>query len=257
MNMNIIAFNLLVAYLISLPTQAYYHSFIAENTATRRVRHFFHRILFTNQNANFIDRANNTNYIPRNPSHVLFIGTPNFIQTRTELANKSAINAKQKMISKKKTQEKIDQQLDKHAWDYATVTIPEWDRHNNVSMFLTSISRNGRFKGKKVSSKTPVDFNIVNSMKETVCNSTGTIKSIKLDENGLNYIDKVYDLNRFIGDASIHIKYFDPQCLISSKAKSILIEYKTQKGKPIFVTFDMNKFKSKIKGDYIEPKIIK
>lgn len=226
--------NTLVLLLLSCSSvNAYYHKFIAENSGTRKTRWLLNAFFNRNPNAHAFDVANGTNRRDRNYSHVLFVGTHQFVSYRITTRNKAAIEAKAKMIAKKKTQKKIDKELRKQPFAYSTVTRPDWDNREDVSMFLMSLSRGGRFKGKKASSKVPVDFNIVDTNGNIVCHSNEPLKAIKLTDNGMKYVPTVYMLDRFLGDDTIYIKYYDAQCLVSYPAKTIAIEYKTKKGKPM------------------------
>lgn len=243
---------LLLLFLTCNSTSAYYHKFIAENSVTRKFRGVLNFVLNANPNPNKIDRwtGNYGSNRPRAFSHALFVGTPEFISQRVAARNKAAIEAKAKMIEKKKTQKKIDKELKKQPFAYSTVTIPDWDKSKNVSMFVISLSRGGMFKGKKTSSKVPVDFNIVDADGNVVCNSSEPLKAIKLTENDMKYVPTVYLLDRFLGDDTIYIKYYDPKCLVSYSAETIAIEYKTKKGKPIHNNLEMDFFKSAIKEDF-------
>lgn len=107
------------------------------------------------------------------------------------------------------------------------------------------------FNGKKASSKIPVDINITDSNNEIVCSSTDSLKAIKLSENEMKYLQVVYMLDRLLGDDTIYIKYYDdPKCLLNYNAEKIAIEYKTEKGKPIHNSIEMDFFKEAIKKDF-------
>ena len=229
---------------------AYYHKFIAENSGTRISRRILNAIFFHNPNPNIIDRASNNYFIPRDNSHVLFVGTPKSTQEQVPISNQRTIEAKEKMVAKKKTQKKIDKELKEQPFAYSTLTIPDWEKTENVSMFLTALSHRGLYKGKKTSSKVLIDFNVVDANNNVVCNSTEPLKTIKLTDNGMKYIHKIYFFNGFLGDDTIYIKNYDPKCLVSYRAKTIAVEYKTKKGKPIHNTIEMEFFKNAIRKDF-------
>lgn len=241
---------ILIILISTNSAQAYYQKFIAENSGTRISRRILTGIFFHNPNPNFIDKANNNYVSKRDDSHIVFLGTPKSTQDQVPISNQRAIEAKEKMIAKKKTQKKIDKELKKQPFAYSTVTIPNWDKREDVSIFLAALSKGGLYKGKKASSKIPVDFNIVNVVGEVVCNSNESMKAIHIAENDMKYIQKIYSFGGFLGDDTIYIKYYDPKCLIGVQTEAIAIEYRTKKGKTIHNRIEMEQFKTAIRKDF-------
>jgi single-stranded DNA-specific DHH superfamily exonuclease len=227
-----------LASLVVNPASAYFRKFHAENSGTRKARGTLNKIF--SPNTTIESRFVNND---RSFSHVLLVGTPNFITKSSKKANQAALELKEKMIEKKKKQKKIEKELAKHPYRYSKVLIPDWDRDPGISMFLTALNE---------STKVPVDFNIVDAKGNIACSAKSKLKAIRINAQDANYIEKTYLIyGGSINSDTLHVKYYaDPECLVSDKAQMIVIEYTTKNGKPIYISQDMDNFKDGILNDF-------
>lgn len=211
---------LLLLCCVSSPAKAFYQGFFAENSGTRKFRNVLVESL----------SSSSTNPGYRVFTHGFVLGTPKFIKQAIEETNTEAEIEKEKMIRKKKKEAKIQKMLTKHPERYTDVKRPDWDNHEDVTMFVVD-----HFGG----SKKLIDFNVVKSG-QVVCESKKPIEEISITEDDKSYIKRVYGVFFPVKADSIYIKYYDQKCLEENLVSEIDLDYESKKGKEIDVELDLN-----------------